>query len=680
MIKVRGVGYLFLVLIFSLSFISATIEITQPYEAYNFGDEIYTTVTLNPSSVSGNFEINLICANNKSVNTYRISPASSAFSVGKIQNINHKIILTKEFIGNLSGNCYIESFIGNEIVNSNNFLLTSDIALNVKTNLPSYNPGETITWTLDAIKANTVALNGALEMSGAQSYNGAVSNGKSTGSFKLADNLAAGRYELLFFVYDSDSNGILNQKSISVYYNVNQVPTSLNLALSSFEAIPGSDFSFSADLLDQSGNKINGTLNVVYISPSEYKRSLSVESGKMATINFASDATPGSYSLLVSHGNINTQKDFIVKESPNATISFLEGSPVVIVKNIGNVPYINNLSLKIGDETKSILVELNLGQEKRYNLGAPDGLYEVIASFGGMDIQKQLSLTGRAISINDSNGLGVFEAYPIVWIFIVIILILAGLFIFFKFRNRKTYNAVQRSEKRVAVAEKQMRERHEPIEDVSKRVYDKKQFLDLAKPLIDEAQSVLTTKGTKGYASVIALNVKNYSSLNGHAINEINDAISDAKSKSGVIEHKGNHILIIFSPLITKTVGDNEVLAVKCAWKIKQRLDTYNKRFTGKIDYNMGVNAGQVVAALVGGKLNYTSLGNGVLLARRISDMGSGKVLVGQTVRSKLMRELKVNKISHSIGNVDIYDVYNITNIESNQEKLKALLKRQSFS
>jgi class 3 adenylate cyclase len=168
--------------------------------------------------------------------------------------------------------------------------------------------------------------------------------------------------------------------------------------------------------------------------------------------------------------------------------------------------------------------------------------------------------------------------------------------------------------------------------------------------------------------------------LNGHAINEINDAISDAKSKSGVIEHKGNHILIIFSPLITKTVGDNEVLAVKCAWKIKQRLDTYNKRFTGKIDYNMGVNAGQVVAALVGGKLNYTSLGNGVLLARRISDMGSGKVLVGQTVRSKLMRELKVNKISHSIGNVDIYDVYNITNIESNQEKLKALLKRQSFS
>jgi len=679
MVKIRG-GYLFLVLLFSISFISATIEITQPFETYNYGDEIYTTVTLNPSSVSGNFEINLICSNNKSANTYRISPASGAFSAGQIQKINHKIILTKEFIGNLSGDCYLEAFLGNEIVNSNHFLLTNDITLNVKTNLPSYNPSETLVWTMDAVKANTRPLNGAVEVSGSQTYNGAVSDGKSTGSFTLASNLKAGKYELLFFVYDSDSNGILNQKSVSVYYNVNQVPTGLNIALSSLEALPGNSFSFSADLVDQSGEKINGTLEAVYVSPSGYKSSLNVESGRMASIDFSGNAEPGSYSLIVSHGKIEASKEFIVKESPNASVSFLEGSSVVIVKNTGNVPYYDNLSLTIGNEIKTIFVELELGQEKRYNLGAPDGLYDVIASLGGMNIQKQLSLTGRAISVNDSNGLAVFELYPIVWIFIVVILILAGLFVFFKFRNRKTYNAVQRSEKRVAIAERQKKEKHEELEEVSKRIHDKKQFLDLAKPLIDEAQSVLTTKGTKSYASFIALNVKNYASLNGHAINEINEAISDAKSKSGVIEHKGNHILIIFSPLITKTVGDNEVLAVKCAWKIKQRLDAYNKKFTGKIDYNMGINVGQVIAALVGGKLNYTSLGNGVLLARRMSDLGNGKILVSAGIRSKLMRQLKVNKISHTIGNVDIFDVYNISDIESNQEKLRELLKRTSFS
>lgn len=673
----RGVLILFALLtLISLTFVSATIEITQPFEIYNFGDEIYTTVTLNPTTVSGNFEINVVCSN-QSANVYKIAPADGAFSPNQIQKVNHKIVLTKEFIGNLSGNCYIEALLGKEVIDSSQFMLTGDINLAVKTDKSSYNPGEEVDWTVEAVKANTVNLNGAVEVSGNQSFNKAVVNGKASGSFNINSDAKAGKYQLDFFVYDSDANGILNQKTMSVYYEVNQVPTSLNIAMVGYEATPLQDFSFSADLFDQSGDRMNRSLNAVYASVEGEETSLKIDSGTMVNLNFPQNATPGNYTLTVSQGSVKDVEEFFIKAVPNVSVEFLEGAPVVIVKNIGNVFYSNNLSLRIGNIVKEVLVELKVGDEKRYNLGAPNGLYDVIATIDGMNIQKQLSLTGNAVSVNGSNGFGMWENQVFVWTFIAIILVLAGIVIFFRFRGRRTYDAVQRSEKRVAIAAK---EKHEPLEDVSKRVYEKKQFVDLAKPLVDEAQSVLTTKGTKSYASVIALNVKNYNGLNGHARNEINEAIIDAKSKSGVIEHKGNHVLIIFSPLITKTVGDNEVLAVKCAWKIKERLDSYNKRFTGKIDYNIGVNAGQMVAALVGGKLNYTSLGNGVLLAKRISDLDSGKILVSSMVRSKLMRELKVNKINHTIGNVDIFDVYRIADMEANEQKLKDLLKRTSWS
>lgn len=674
MIKRREGLILFaLVAFFSLTLVSASIEITQPFEAYNFGDEIYTTVTINPLSVSGNFEINVVCSNS-SANVYKIAPADGAFSAGQIQRINHKVVLKKEFIGNLSGDCYIEALLGKEVVNSNHFLLTGDMSLTVNTDKYSYNPGESVIWNLEAIKVNTRNLNGALEVSGNQSFNEAIINGKASGSFALDSNAMAGKYQLDFFAYDSDSSGILNQKTVSVYYEVNRVPTSLNIALVSFEATPGEDFSFSADLLDQSGERVESALNVVYISPKGEKKSLNINSGSMLSINFAKNDMPGEYRLIVSSGDIKDEESFFVKEVQDVSIEFLEGAPVVIVKNTGNSYYSNNLSLTIGDEIKSVLVELDVGQEKRYNLGAPNGLYDVIVSMGGLDIQKQLSLTGRAVSVNDSNGFGLWENQLFVWTFIAIILILAGLILFFKFRKRVTYNAVERSEKRNVA-----KERHEPLEEVSKRAYEKKQFIDLAKPLVDEAQSSPTARGSKSYVSVISLNVKNYSTLGLEARNLLNETIVDAKSKSGVVESKGNHILLIFSPLITRTM-ENELIAVKCAMKIKERIDVYNKRFKDKIEYNMGVNAGEMVSALVGGKLQYTSLGNGILLAKRISDMDNGKVLVASSVRSKLMRALKVNKISHSLGNVDIFDVFGIANVDSNQDKLRELLKRQSFS
>lgn len=664
---------LILVLFFSLVCVSASMNISQPFEVYNFGDTIIFSVDVNPTVVTGTFEINLVC-NNNSVNVYKISPAEGAFSPNVNQKVNHKIILTKEYIENLSGICHIESFLGKETISTNQFLLTDDITLTAKVDKTEYSPGETVSLTIDAVKANGVLLNGNYAISSSTNLSGKVEKGVATTSYALVGNAPAGKYELVFYVFDSDVNGILNQKKTSVYYEVKQVPTTLEIGLASFEALPNGNYTFSVDLFDQSGIKINGTITAEYVSPKNEKNSLSVESGASGTIDFANNATPGEYTLTASIGELSAEKQFSVKEVQNISVVFLEDLSMVSVTNIGNVPYKENLNVTIGNETETIAVNLDLGEEKRYSLHAPTGIYDVFAQIGGFSATKQMSLTGNAISVGSWSGVGLFESYPLVWIFIAVILIIAGVIVYLKTRSRRTYDYSARVKER---AKAEMKD--EDLNEISKRAFQKKQFLNLANPIVDSAQSVPTLKGNRDNCSVIAVNVKNYATLGIEARNKVNEIINDAKDKYGVIEFRGQHMLIIYSPLVTKTYK-NEILAAKAAWRIKIKLDEYNAKFRDKIHFNIGLNAGEMVCSLSNGKLIYTNLGNGVILAKRISDLADNKLLVSQSFRMKLLRELKTNKTNLIVGNSEVVEVVSMADIDGNKDRFNNIMKRTEFS
>lgn len=669
----RGNLLVLLALVFLIGFVSANIEITQqPFEVYNFGDSVFTSITVNPSNVNGSFEINLICGDG-SANFYKIAPAESAFSPNVKQRINHKIILTKEYMGTLSGECYIQALLGGEIANSNHFMLTDDITLNTKTDKAIYNPREIVSINIDAKKANGVFLNGNYEITSSAFTSGKVENGLATATYTLPANTPAGKYELVVHVYDGEILNILNQKKVSLYYEVKQIPTKLEVGLSSFEAIPNQEFSFSVDLTDQSGLKMPGSVSVKYVSPKDEEKILSVISGTTASISFEGDATPGEYTLYSTIGNLSVEKKFNVKEITNISVILLEDLKMVSVKNVGNVPYKNSLNVTIGNETESIFVDLKIGEEKRYSLRAPNGIYSVFAQIGDFSATKQLSLTGNAISVGSWTGVGLLEEYPLVWFFIAAILIISGVIVFMRFKHLKTYKYLERAEKR-AKAESN----DEDLNEISRKAFQKKQFLNLANPIVNEAQSVPTLKGNKDYCSIVAVNVKNYATLGIEARNKLNEIISNAKDKFGVIEFRGQHMLIIYSPLITKTYK-NEIIAAKAAWKIRNELDKYNIKFRDKIKYNIGVNAGEMVSSLSNGKLFYTNLGNGVVLAKRISDLSDGKILVSQTFRQKLMRELKVNKTNMSIGNSEILEVISMADVDRNQEKLTDIVKRTNF-
>jgi class 3 adenylate cyclase len=400
---------------------------------------------------------------------------------------------------------------------------------------------------------------------------------------------------------------------------------------------------------------------------------LNVISGTTGIIDFPSNAAPGNYILTAEIGDLSVEKQFTVKEVANISVMLLEDLKMVSVINIGNTPYADSLNVTIGNETETIFVDLELGEEKRYSLRAPDGIYDVFAQIGTFSAVKQLSLTGHAVSVGSWTGVGLLEQYPLIWIFIVAILITAGIIVFMKFRNNRTYDYKARAEER---AKKEMKD--EDLNEISRKAFQKKQFLNLANPVVNEAQSVPTLKGNKDNCSVVSVNVKNYASLGAEARNKLNEIISTAKDRFGVLEFRGQHMLIIYSPLVTKTYK-NEIIASKAAWKIRNELDKYNSKFKDKIKYNIGLNAGEMVSALLNGKLVYTNIGNGVVLAKRISDLSEGKILASQSFRQKLMRELKVNKTNMTVGNSEILEVIAMADVDRNQDKLTDIMKRSNF-
>jgi hypothetical protein len=657
------------ILLFNIFIASASMQITQPLRTYNFGDSIFTTITLNPSSVSGSFEINVVCEN-KSANVYKIAPAEGAFTENREQKVNHKITLTREFIGALGGNCHILSSIASESVTSDSFYLSDDITLLVKLDKTNYNPEEKITWTIDAKKSNGLPLNGYVEISGLINSNLEIKDGKLTGSAIIPANSEANKYNLSVLAYDKDNNGILNQEKSFGYFEINQVPTKIDISMLGFEAVPGEEFSFGVDLYDQSSKKMPGILSLAYTSEQNIQKKLDVQADSIAKLNFSYNATPGKYLLTLSKDSIKTQKEFTLKAVPRVNIELTENSSILIVKNIGNTIYNDSLGVTIGEQLTTIPLNLQIGEEKKFNLQAPDGSYSVIAQSGESTATRNLLLTGDVISIREGSGTIIFEASPIIWVFIVGVLLLLAVVIFMKNKKRTfKFNEKHRN----------IREETPTLVQVSKKAHMQKQFLDLAQPRVSEAESNISMKGSKNLCSIISLNIKNKATLGLEATKKLNEVLEQTQSKLGVVDMRSQHILVIFSPLLTKTFN-NELVAVKAADSMKIQLDDYNKRFSDKINYNIGIHSGEMINSLNNGKLNYTSLGNSIILAKRISDLGNEKLLVSGTFRQKLLRELKAQKITHALGNVDVFEVQRIADTEANQEKLKQLLKRTSFS
>jgi hypothetical protein len=691
--------------LFFISLASAQVSLSEPLDTYNLGDRIYVTANGIRGADSGNLNINLICGN-QTTNLLKVSARVFSKEEDQLYPPFYKILneedLEVEDINSILGSCQVSAFLGPDGTTTKVFIITDKISIDASVDKLAYNPSEGINFELFATKANGDLVEGFIEVNGATEFSKAVIGGSVVESFSLPETSEAGDYTLNISVYDEDSN----HGEFIVSFEIKHVASLIETSISALEVTPGETFTIGEGLFDQSGMEMSGSVRVEVLSPEGEEIILVVPSGDFSDLNFPLNTSAGTWTIRSSFDQIVNENEFEMLEIQKVGVE-LEDS-TLIIRNIGNTEYNKTLKVLIGGEEKILELKIGIGEERRFGLGAPAGEYSVVVEDDENLFEGSTLLTGKAVSIKDLEDVGIFTNYSLVWVFLILILGAAGVIFFIKFKRTKRFGVKESPLKKIRDVDVSKTVKkikgipskiHSKLpgtmgKDVSNSInftnkspevqglnheneysHEDKSLLDLTKKKnIAGAESTLVLKGEKNLSSVVCLNIRNYKQLGDAAKKKLLEVIGTSKEKKGLIDWKEDHIFVVFSPLVTKTY-DNEILASKTGFKMAKDLGEYNRKFNDKILFNVGIHSGELIASKQDGKLKYTSIGNTIALAKRISDSDKDKVLVSESVRKKIIRDLRAEKVKE-IGKNSIYSVSEVRNREANEAKLKDLLKR----
>lgn len=684
-------GIFVLVFLFLVGGVFAEISISDMGDVYSLGDRLYVSLDGVRGANSGNLNIDLVC-DSKTTNLVKI-PAR-AFDLGEDSSysIPYKVLdredLEVENLSDVLGGCQVVASLGASVVSSDAFVVSDDVVVRVMTDKVKYNPGETVSVGVSAVKANGVDLNGFVSASGVGGFDKVVEGGVANDSFVLGDTLEAGNYGLNVSVWDVSSSGVLNSGWAVYYFDVAQVPSSLVLSLGDLVATPGEEFDVGAEVYDQAGVEMSGVVVLRVVSEDGEGIEARLDAGEIGSIDFPSNSSAGSWSVEAQFGDLVKVAEFEMEELQRVEFD-LSGS-ILSVGNIGNVLYNRTISVDVGGEVMTLDLNIDVGEVRKFNLDAPSGEYEVVVDDGETSFSKNTILTGNAVSIEDLANFSVFKDYSLIWIFLILVLILVVVLLFVRYKKGKVVGAKKGvvgavKDKMVSKMPGKMKDHVEDSLnftnkspavnglDASHHVAEDKTMVDLTKKMGAHAESSLVLKGDKLMSSVVAISVKNYAELSDEGKVSLQKVVAGAKGK-GLVDWRGDYVFVVFSPLVTRTYK-NEALAVKCAMGVVEALVGHNKKFREKFEVGVGVHSGELVASKAGEKLKYTSIGNTISFAKRMSDSNKGRVVVSEDVRKKLMRDLKVSK-GKDISEKATFLVETVRDGAGDQEKLKDLLKR----
>lgn len=208
--------------------------------------------------------------------------------------------------------------------------------------------------------------------------------------------------------------------------------------------VPGDEIKFKVVLYDDNNNKIQGQINYEL---QDYYTELMIggvtDSGQEIVYKLPENARQGPWKITADYEKINANRLFNVGELEKAEIK-LEGD-VLIIKNVGNTAYDKKILIYIGSVDQTAQVYLEIGQEKRIRLTAPDGQYDIKVIEGNDENVLEFNgvgLTGNVIGLESVFGKqGFWKQYPVVALFlgalIFVILVISVLKIKDKYYNKK---------------------------------------------------------------------------------------------------------------------------------------------------------------------------------------------------------------------------------------------------
>lgn len=644
--------------IYMISIVSAEILLNQPNAIYNYGDKLDIKATLKSSQdIDSFFILDLNCENN-SYNFYKI-PLS--MKNGEQKTIETSLFLEKAFSS--PGLCEISASYNGENKESQGFKLSQTISVTLNIYDLDIEAGKIMNIKGNAINEDGKKTNGFVEaqIENTDIKSSGIVNGNFSIEFLIPENQKSGTYNINIRVYEKYKDSETNHGETVSSVNIKQTPKKIQISIPNMTINPPSKLTILPIILDQAGDIIAGELKLKIISPENkifMEEIVSSNSDIPFVIN--SNSSPGYWTIESSYLNLSENKQFLVAEYEKADFT-LENNTLIIT-NIGNVIYRKNVEIELNDFKDLKNIELGVGESMKLLLKG-DGDYNLRVYDGKDEIKLQgISLTGGVVGIEEiRQRTSLFLRYPLVLIFLILV---AGLFVYTLFR--KTWNRTSYS---YPSSSSLVRSKISNNIDNSGiiRINSSGKFSgDLS-----EAEHMEVIDGRKENSTVIALKIRNMDSV--RKSDQIKFAENTIKNNKGAVYKNQDFIIGIFASPTTKTFL-NELIAIKAAKNIDEILKGYNKIAKTKIDYGIGVHNGEL-ALKKENNLKFTSVGNTLSLAKRISEIAKEELLISPSVNTKLMSEIKSEKIN-SPG-VDAYRIKSISQRENNEKFIQGFLSRQ---
>jgi hypothetical protein len=504
-----------------------------------------------------------------------------------------------------------------------------------------------------------------------------VVDGKFTVNFTLSEEIASGNYRVTVLVEEeAENNRDYSEGKTEATLNIQQVLTETEVALNDQNIDPGTVLSFIPLLKDQAGRTVSEEDVAVIIRDSQGNRIFEkiVESDKKINYDIPTDTPADYYEIEVSYEDITSVKKFFINEK--AQVSFELQNETVVVTNIGNVPYNKDVQIEINGKPFIKKIELDLKESQEFRLTAPPGEYDIKITDGESEIAASgVALTGHAIDVETLKKTGrTISTSPIVWIFVILVLG-AGVFFFFRNMIKKASVAYPLKEKlKLGIRKPKIvslvNDKKNTLSATNISAKEKKNAPGALTPP-NQAEQVLVLKGQKNPAVMIAIKIKN--KISEAAKKSLERAIEPVYEKRGAVYEQGDYILIILSPLMTRSFK-NEVEAAKIAEKIILGLKEHNKKFKDKIEFGLGISTGNVINKIEDKKFKFTALGNFITSAKRLAESSNEQIFVTKEAYEKGISSLHGEK--RSIGGGEIYEIRKIVDREANAKFIQGFLKR----
>ncbi len=342
-----------------------------------------------------------------------------------------------------------------------NFILMSELDLDVNTNVKSVMPGESIEiyGEVKTVLQEKVDSGSAKISLDGDNFVCEIEGGSFSYTYEIPNNFPSGEH--VFKVSVMDELG--NKGSVDVSFQVTPIVTSLGLELEK-DYNPGVEISLIPMIYDQAGEVVEGeSVSLEIIDPGRKTvfRDV-VDSGDSLEIELSRDAKPGEY--VVKAYALGVSKDFKFGVNELMIIGVELNNQSLIVTNTGNVKY-----------TKPIEVELNLGEYTivKKNSLAPGEVLEIRLDeevpSGIYDVRVPLAENGgefRRVVIVGKSGINITWIY---WLLAIGVIILLYYLFKGKKRERKQVHFKKRKDFKEGEEIKKEKERRETEDERVKK-------------------------------------------------------------------------------------------------------------------------------------------------------------------------------------------------------------------